>query len=305
MRQGGFDLALVDGHVEPGIWTMKVDVGGEHVLVPVDLIVPEAAATGGGRRGARLGPHGRRAARRVTGLEATLVDHARMTIASLEPRDSRSMSARVAGPAALLVAKGHKIHDRLVSGRADRLVDKDAADVFRLMQSTVPETVGSTPAELAQHPMAGAVSAAAVGYLEQQFARRGRPGVEMAIRAMRLAVPAERIETICVAYTSALLDVARAASGTDYPPVRGRFRSTAAREERARLRRQHVRNARRTAPPRRARKLELGVGMDESVRGARGPPVRTSHRTTRRGRSGRCVRRRWDPRREARRCTRR
>ena len=209
MTDAGFQLAIYGGHIEPGIWTTEVDVAGEQVLVPVDLIVPEAAASGGGRRGARLGPHGRRAARRATGLEAALVDHAPMTIAALDPADPRSLTANVAGPAALLVAKAHKIHDRVASGRADRLVDKDAADVLRLMQSTSPETVGITLAELVAHPMAGSVCAEALVYLDELFGRRGRPGVEMATEAMRLAVPAATVEAICTAYTAELLLAAR------------------------------------------------------------------------------------------------
>src|SRR5664279_1845197 len=107
----------------------KIGVSGEQVVVPVDLIVPEAAATGGRRRGARLGPHGNRAARRSVGLEAVLVDHDTMTVAALDPRDDRSIDAEDAGVAALLVAKAHKIHDRSAGGRADRLKDKDASDL--------------------------------------------------------------------------------------------------------------------------------------------------------------------------------
>jgi len=136
MTAAGSQLALYGGHVESGIWTTEVDVAGEQLLVPVNLIVPEAAATGGGRRGARLGVHGRRAALRATGLEAALVDHAPMTIVALKPEDGRTLSANVAGPAALLVAKAHKIHDRLQRGRPDRVLDKDAGDVLRLMQTT-------------------------------------------------------------------------------------------------------------------------------------------------------------------------
>jgi hypothetical protein len=157
MRAAGFELASIGGHVEPGIWTTQVDIGGESMIVPVDLIVPEAAAGPGGRRGARLGPHGRRAARRAIGLEATLVDHAEMTITALEPSDQRAIVARVAGPAALLVAKAHKIQDRRNDERAGRLVDKDAADVFRLMQSTRPVEVGATLVQLTDHPMAGPI----------------------------------------------------------------------------------------------------------------------------------------------------
>jgi len=209
MREAGFDLALFDGHIEPGIWIAEVDVNGEHLEVPVDLIVPEAAATGGGRRGARLGTHGKRAARRAVGLEACLVDHAPMTIAALDTDDPRSTTASVAGPAALLVAKAHKINDRVQSGRSDRLDDKDAADVLRLMQSTTPAMVGATLSTLAAHSMAGEVTTNAIRYLEALFGRRGGIGVEMASRAMRLAMPADRVQAICVAYTGALISTAR------------------------------------------------------------------------------------------------
>lgn len=37
------------------------------------------------------------------------------------------------------------------------------------------------------------------------FGRRGRPGIEMAARALRLAMPAERVEARCVAYVAALV----------------------------------------------------------------------------------------------------
>lgn len=132
-----------------------------------------------------------------------------MTIAALASTDPRSVTANVAGPAALLVAKANKIHDRVKDERPDRLVDKDAADVLRLMQTTAPSTVGATLAGLAAHPMAGKVTSAAIGYLEAQFGRRAGPGVEMAARAMRLAIPADRVQAICTAYTSALVAAVR------------------------------------------------------------------------------------------------
>lgn len=46
---------------------------GDAVIVPMELIVPEGASTGEGRRGARIPPHGKRAAQRAVGLEAALV----------------------------------------------------------------------------------------------------------------------------------------------------------------------------------------------------------------------------------------
>lgn len=140
MRGAGFQLLEPQpGRPEPGVWVATATVDGERLLIPVDLIVPEGAASGAGRRGARLGPHGRRAARRAVGLEAALVDHSSMIVAALEVvADTRSFEVEVAGPAALLVAKAHKIHDRLGSSRPGRVDDKDAADVYRLMQATSP-----------------------------------------------------------------------------------------------------------------------------------------------------------------------
>lgn len=209
MTAAGFHLSLVGEHVEPGVWVAPAEIDGVEVLVPVDLIVPEGAATGGGRRGARLGPHGKRAARRVVGLEAALVDHLTMTIAALDPADTRSVEAQVAGPAALLVAKAHKLHDRVESGKTDRLDDKDAADVVRIMQTTTAEEAGTTFMALSRHAVAGQPSADALIYIEELFGRRGRRGIEMASRALRAAMPEESVEALCTAYTDRLVWSAR------------------------------------------------------------------------------------------------
>ena len=208
MSGAGFHLSLVDGHVEPGVWVVSASVGGKEMDVPVDLIVPEGAATGGGRRGARLGPHGKRAARRAVGLEAALVDHSPMTISALNPADGRSVDAEVAGPAALLVAKAHKLHDR-ASDRPGRLDDKDAADVVRLMQTTRAAEVGVTFVMLSRHPIAGPPSVDALAYIEELFGRRGRPGIQMAARALRVGMPEARVEALCIAYTDGLLSSAQ------------------------------------------------------------------------------------------------
>lgn len=192
------------GHIEPGIWIKQARVGEWTYDVPVDLIVPEGVAPGGGRRGARLGIHGKRATRRAVGLEAALIDHLPMTITALEPHDDRSVVAEVAGVAAMFVAKAHKIHDRVESRRVDRLSDKDSADLFRLMQTTGAEDVGRRLAELADDPAAGEVTRLAIGYIDELFGRRGRPGVDMAVRALVGVVPQARVETICVAYASGI-----------------------------------------------------------------------------------------------------
>ena len=211
MTAAGFHLQpQPGGHVEPGIWLAKASIENEDVLIPVDLIVPEGAASGGGRRAARLGIHGDRAARRAVGLEAALVDNSTMTIAALDPQDTRSLQTKVAGSAALFVAKAHKLHDRVASRRADRLDDKDAADVVRLMQTTNPDEVAITFIALGEDEVAGTPSRNALIYIEELFGRRGSAGIEMAARALRAAMPEDRIEALCVAYVAALL----ARSGT-------------------------------------------------------------------------------------------
>ena len=200
MRTAGFELLLIDGHVEPGIWVRSTMVDGVDVIVPVDLIVPTGVAPGGGRRSVRLDGHDRRAARRVIGLEAALVDRSAMTIGSLDAEDPRSVDAQVAGVAALLVAKAHKLNDRAKDGRERRLNDKDAADVVRLMQGSVAANVAATIRTLLSSPIAGQVTSNALGYLDDLFSQRGQPGVVLASRALRLALSEETVEALCIAW---------------------------------------------------------------------------------------------------------
>ncbi|HVU91589.1 MAG TPA: hypothetical protein VHC23_05105, partial [Jatrophihabitans sp.] len=205
MRAAGFDLKRnPEGHIEPGTWITQTSIGHVTYDVPVDLIVPDAVA-GAGRRGARLPAHGNQAARRAVGLEAALIDHAPATISPLDPDDDRSVVAEVAGIAALFVAKAHKLHDRIQSAPGDRLSDKDASDVIRLMQSSDPDAVRSTMHRLADDETAGPVTGAALDYLQELFGRRNGQGVQLAVRAMQAAIPSVRIEAIAVAYIMALL----------------------------------------------------------------------------------------------------
>jgi hypothetical protein len=102
--------------------------------------------------------------------------------------------------AALLVAKAHKIHDRLSSARPGRVEDKDAADVYRLMQTTSPAAVGEQLGELRGHVLAGPATDAAVRRLADLFGRRGGEGVRMAVRALRLAIPEAQVVTLSTSY---------------------------------------------------------------------------------------------------------
>ena len=190
---------------EPGIWNTTTRVAGQDIVVPVDLIVPEAASTGEGRRGARLGRHGNRAARRAVGLEAALVDHSPITISALEPADARVVTAEVAGAAALLVAKAHKINDRFTAGRTGRLSDKDAADVYRIMQTVPPADAVAALRRLLNDPLSAAVTEQALEYLRGLFGRRAGEGVAMAQRSLRLAVDEAQVATLSVAFTEQIL----------------------------------------------------------------------------------------------------
>ncbi len=71
-----------------GIWQRSLRVAGMPQTVAVDLLVPDSLG-GGGRRGARIPPHGKQVARKVAALEATLVDNDPTEITALDPADRR------------------------------------------------------------------------------------------------------------------------------------------------------------------------------------------------------------------------
>lgn len=175
MSAAGFHRDLV--HPQPGAWLSPTGI-------PVDLMVPEALAGDGGRRGARIPPHSRHAARRTPGLEAVLVDHAPMVITAVDPADTRTVTIKVAGPAALLVAKLHKLGER--KDDPGRLVDKDAHDTYRLLVAIDTEQLAKRLAELSDDPLAGPATTTAIGYLRDLFGGTDDLGAAMAGRAEEL-----------------------------------------------------------------------------------------------------------------------
>lgn len=148
---------------QPGAWVN--DAG-----IPVDLMVPEALAGPGGMntRGARVPPHDRRAMRRARGLEAAVIDNSLMDIPALEPADPRVFEARVAGPAALLVAKLHKIAERTATPH--RLNDKDAHDICRLLIHTDTRLLAGAFDQLRTDSVSRESTNQAVEHLRELFA---------------------------------------------------------------------------------------------------------------------------------------
>jgi hypothetical protein len=176
MKSAGFHRDLQ--HPQPGGWLSRSGI-------PVDLMVPEALAGRVGSRGARIPPHRRHATRRASGLEAAVVDHSSMTVAALDPEDPRQADVAVAGPAALLVAKLHKLAER--RDTPARLIDKDAHDIYRLLVATDTGDVARKLSFLCHDDLAGTASRVALGYLRDLFgAGPGSLGAVMAGRAEEL-----------------------------------------------------------------------------------------------------------------------
>ncbi len=204
MTAGGFERTQPD---RPGIWGKAIIVDGCDEIVPVDLIVPESLA-GAGRRGARLTGHGKQAAGRADGLEAAIVDRPPMTITSLDPTDTRAITVDVAGATALLVSKLHKIGERTAQAetRPDRVIAKDAADIYRLMLHLGTEVAAERFDSLLEHATAGPATRTALGYLRTLFNAPATAGVRLAVEGLSSDIPADRVEVVCVGFTQSVLE---------------------------------------------------------------------------------------------------
>jgi hypothetical protein len=159
MTAAGFQLNRVSD--QPGAWLSPKGI-------PVDLMVPAAVAGRRSGRSVRIPPHDNRAARRAPGLEAVLRDNAEMDIHALAEDDSRVYRAKVAGPASLLIAKLHKLGERQAT--PNRLVDKDAHDIYRLLVAVPTDDLARTIRELRSDDLAGPATEQAIVYLRELFA---------------------------------------------------------------------------------------------------------------------------------------
>ncbi len=197
LRKAGFTPSE-----EVGTWVTRRAIASTAVDMQIDLMVPELVG-GPGTRGARLGVHGNRAARKARGLEAALVDREVMVISALEDRDGRHLEVAVAGPVALIVSKLHKIRDRADAPR--RRDDKDALDVLRLLRAFPTDGLVARIVSLSEDETAGRATRDAITYLREFFSEPTKQGALMAARA---AAPLEDSATItasCAALSSDIL----------------------------------------------------------------------------------------------------
>jgi hypothetical protein len=205
LTDAGFTRDIDSRQPQPGTWFRTVDVNGSPVPIPVDLLAPETLIPSAGRRGVRIPPHDRSAVRRVPGIEVSVEDHDLMEVHSLEPQvDPRVVSIRVAGPAALMVAKAFKIRDRVASGKPERLSNKDASDVYRLMLATDPYEVADSFERLVTSPRVGQVAREGLELLVKQFGVPQGVGVTMAVQALNTAVAPDEISRTAPAFVAAL-----------------------------------------------------------------------------------------------------
>ena len=176
MTAAGFHQNIADP--QPGAWLSSTGI-------PVDLMVPEALAGPKSRRSGRIPPHAQRATRRAVGLEAAVIDRARMPIRALDTADRREVTASVAGPAALLVAKLHKLGERL--DEPTRLLDKDAHDIYRLLVAISTDELTRSLGRLLAEDLSATITRQAVGYLAEIFGAGPEAiGSQMAGRAESL-----------------------------------------------------------------------------------------------------------------------
>lgn len=195
MADAGFHRDLL--HPQPGGWLSPAGI-------PVDLMVPEALAGGSRGRSAKIPPHSRHATRRTPGLEAAVVDHGPMTITALDLTDPRQAQIAVAGPAALMVAKLHKLGER--KHDPGRLVDKDAHDIYRLLIATDTAEVGARLTALASDRLAGPATTMAIAHLRELFADATSLGSIMAGRAEQLVGDPEVVSASVAALAGDLLE---------------------------------------------------------------------------------------------------
>jgi hypothetical protein len=108
----------------------------------------------------------------------------------------------VAGPGALLVAKLHKLGERVASN--DRVKDKDALDVFRLLRAIETQDLVERLVVLVKSPKGQTVTETAL-VLRNLFGNSNGEGVLLACRATELLMDSSELAQSAVFLTNDLL----------------------------------------------------------------------------------------------------
>ncbi|WUJ74008.1 hypothetical protein OG809_12220 [Kribbella soli] len=163
---------------QPGAWLNSAGI-------PVDLMVPASLTEGGKKtRGGRIPPHSKSATRRADGLEPVLIDNSPMEVSALDPADGRRSTVKVAGCGALLVAKLFKIGERVNDTNPNRLQDKDAHDIYRILIDTETAALADVFEQLRADAVSASATETAIVYLRELFAAGPTAlGAKMAGRA--------------------------------------------------------------------------------------------------------------------------
>lgn len=115
-----------------------------------------------------MSAHGKISTRTAPGIELAALDRDLMPIESFT--DTSVRDAYVAGTAALLCAKAHKLGERVharTAGLRDRVLAKDAGDMWRLMAASDPRAVAETFALLSGDEQVGRVARTGVDHLRR------------------------------------------------------------------------------------------------------------------------------------------
>jgi hypothetical protein len=136
-----------------------------------------------------------------------LVDRSPLTVVALDPTDQRSVVVNVAGEAALLVAKLHKLGDRLQ--RPDRLQAKDAGDVYRLFDNVDSIAMASRMRSLLDDERSARTAQRALEFGDTLFDGPRAIGIELALTALRGVLPCETVSTTVTAYWRSLAELLR------------------------------------------------------------------------------------------------
>lgn len=197
LRAAGFTSGANPGH-----W-----IAASQVAVDLMIAPHQSGRSGTTARSPRIPPHEKHVARIASGLEPSLVDNEVVTLTALDPDDDRSTALRVAGPVALLVAKAIKLSERLDSAerRPDRVKEKDALDVYRLLQAVDVSTIAEGFKRHRSDEFAAPVSDAALS-IYREYASDPRA------RIVQLAVAAAQSDpTVAPSFASLVTDMLRAA----------------------------------------------------------------------------------------------